>query len=80
MRVPQLETIAVIDIDNNEAALSIAAVPFSNQQNETLLVVGTAKDAFAQPRTCSAGFLRVYRFRTEGDGLDLVHKVRIACC
>lgn len=62
-------------LDGNESAFSVAVVPFSAKGNELHLVVGTAADTRLAPRTCSSGFLRVYKFVEEGAGLELVHKV-----
>ncbi|CAG8467179.1 432_t:CDS:10 [Ambispora leptoticha] len=67
-------TMSLIELEDNEAAFSIATVNFHNQNNELFLVVGTAKDANLAPRTCSSGFLHVYRFVDEGNALELVHK------
>jgi splicing factor 3B subunit 3 len=68
--------VAVVPLDNNESAFSIAVVPFSARNNELLLVVGTAQDTRLNPRSCTTGFLRTYRFTEEGTGLELLHKVR----
>ena len=62
-------------MDNNEAAFSIAIVPFSAKNNELHLVVGTAQDTFLAPRSCTSGFLRTYRFTDDGRNLELLHKV-----
>ncbi|WAQ92465.1 hypothetical protein PtA15_16A373 [Puccinia triticina] len=71
-------TLARIDLADNEAATALAIVAFAFAAHvppdEPLLVVGSAKDAFVQPRTCKAGFLRVYRFVDGGKGLELLHK------
>lgn len=67
-----------VDLEDNEAATSMAIVSFVNAQDPAappVLVVGTAKDAFVQPRTCKNGFLRVYRFVDEGTRIELIHKV-----
>lgn len=66
---------AEIPIDNNEAAFSLAIVPFSVRNNEYHLVVGTAQDTFLAPRSCTSGFLRTYKFVDDGAGLELLHKV-----
>ncbi|EJD52535.1 hypothetical protein AURDEDRAFT_111199 [Auricularia subglabra TFB-10046 SS5] len=70
----ELTTIYRLDLDNNEAAFSIALVPFSARDNELTLVVGTAKDAFLAPRSCTSGYLRTYRVLDDGRGLELLHK------
>jgi hypothetical protein len=66
-------------LGDNEAATSLAIVSFAfaahHPPTEPLLVVGSAKDAFVQPRTCKNGFLRVYRFVNDGKAIELVHKV-----
>ncbi|OAX33849.1 hypothetical protein K503DRAFT_836197 [Rhizopogon vinicolor AM-OR11-026] len=68
------KTIQTITLDNNEAAFSLAFVPFSTRNNEVHLVVGTAQDTFLSPRSCTSGFLRTYRFTQDGVGLELLHK------
>lgn len=68
-------TTCVVHLDNNEAAFSIAVVPFSAQNNELLLVVGTAADTFVAPRSCKHGYLRLYRFSEDGKTISFLHKV-----
>ncbi|KAG8834707.1 pre-mRNA-splicing factor rse1 [Serendipita sp. 399] len=68
------QSVAVYPLDANEAAFSIAVVPFSARNGETLLVVGTAVDVHLTPRSCSAGYLRVYSFADGGSKLELLHK------
>ncbi|KAL1695035.1 CPSF A subunit region-domain-containing protein [Schizophyllum commune] len=70
----QNSTVAVIPLDNNEAAFSIAVVPFSARNGELFLVVGTAANTRVSPRTCSSGYLRTYQFTNDGAGLELHHK------
>ena len=66
-----------IDLEDNEAAVSIAAVPFASQDDETFLVVGTAKDLIVSPRAYSAAFLYVYRFQNDGKELEFIHKTQV---
>ncbi|KAJ8584566.1 hypothetical protein M405DRAFT_774030 [Rhizopogon salebrosus TDB-379] len=66
--------ISTVTLDNNEAAFSLAFVPFSARNNEMHLVVGTAQDTLLSPRSCTSGFLRTYRFTEDGVGLELLHK------
>jgi len=70
------KTIKVINLDNNEAAFSVAVVPFSARGNELFLCVGTAASTHLAPRTCSSGYIRTYAFTSDGADLELVHKVR----
>ena len=69
----QATTVGVVQLDNNEAAFSIAVVQFS-KGTEPHLVVGTAQDTLLSPRSCTSGFLRTYSFTNEGTGLELLHK------
>ena len=71
----KLRSVAVFSLDDNEAAFSIAVVPFTARNGELLLVVGTAVDTHLAPRSCSSGYLRVYSFTEGGSGLELLHKV-----
>jgi splicing factor 3B subunit 3 len=70
-----MNTVHVVELEENEAAFSVAIVPFSDRNGEPYLVVGTAKDTFLSPRSCTSGFLRTYAFTQEGRGLELLHKV-----
>jgi len=71
----EAKTVQVIPLEDNEAAFSLAVVPFSARGGELHLVVGTAADTHVSPRTCSSGFLRTYKFVEDGAGLEVVHKV-----
>ena len=66
-----------IELEENESAVSIATASFSGQDDETFLVVGTAKDLVVSPRSFSAGFLHVYRFHEEGKELEFIHKTKV---
>jgi splicing factor 3B subunit 3 len=66
-----------IDLDNNEAAVSVAIVPFTSQDSESFLVVGTGKDIVVNPRSSSEGYIYIYRFLEDGRGLDFIHKTKI---
>jgi len=71
------DTLSVLDLDNNEAAVSIAAVPFSARNGETFIVVGTVKDMTLHPRQLTAGFLHVYQFENSNQSLRLLHRTQI---
>jgi splicing factor 3B subunit 3 len=71
---PQAKTVSVIPLEENEAAFSLAIVPFSARAGELHLVVGTAANTILTPRSCSSGFLRTYTF-TEDGTLEFQHKV-----
>ena len=71
----EAKTVAVIPLEDNEAAFSLAVVPFSARGGELHLVVGTAADTLLAPRSCSTGYLRTYKFTDGGAGLEFQHKV-----
>ncbi|KAI9809788.1 MAG: pre-mRNA-splicing factor rse1 [Sarcosagium campestre] len=66
-----------VDLDENEAAVSMATVSFSSQDDETFLVVGTGKDMIVNPRSSSGGFIRVYRFQEDGKEIEFIHKTKV---
>jgi splicing factor 3B subunit 3 len=72
----EAKTVNLIHLDANEAAFSIAVIPFAARNGELHLVVGTAADTHIAPRSCSSGYLRTYTFSEDGTGLELLHKVR----
>ncbi|MCJ1366241.1 pre-mRNA-splicing factor rse1 [Acarospora aff. strigata] len=71
------DTIQRIDLEENEAAVSIATVSFSSQDDEIFLVVGTGKDMVVSPRSSTSGFIHVYRFQEEGKELEFIHKTKV---
>lgn len=66
-----------IEFEDNEAAVSIAAVSFASQDDEIFLVVGTGKDIIVSPRSFSNAFIYVYRFLEDGKELEFIHKTKI---
>ncbi|PTB46472.1 Pre-mRNA-splicing factor rse1 [Trichoderma asperellum] len=66
-----------IDLEENEAAVSLAIVTFASQDNETFLVVGTGKDMVVNPRSFSDAYVHIYRFEQEGRGLVFIHKTKV---
>lgn len=66
-----------IDLEDNEAAVSIAAVSFASQEDEVFLIVGTGKDMNVLPRSSTSGFIHVYRFHEEGKEIEFIHKTKV---
>lgn len=66
-----------VDLDENEAAVSIATVSFASQEDEVFLVVGTGQDMVISPRSSKAGYLHIYRFLNDGKELEFIHKTKI---
>src|SRR5699024_5844468 len=71
------EVLSRIELEENEAAVSVAAVSFSSQDDETFLVVGTGKDMVVSPRSSSGGFVHIYRFQEDGKELEFIHKTKV---
>ncbi|KAJ5416211.1 hypothetical protein N7465_004906 [Penicillium sp. CMV-2018d] len=69
--------VSTLDLEDNEAAVSLAAVSFSSQDGETFLVVGTAKDMTVSPPSSSCGFIHIYRFQEDGRELEFIHKTQV---
>ncbi|KAA8649703.1 hypothetical protein EYZ11_003350 [Aspergillus tanneri] len=69
--------ISTIELEENEAAVSIAAVSFTSQDDETFLVVGTAKDMIVNPPSSEGGFIHIYRFQEDGKELEFIHKTKV---
>lgn len=71
------EVISTITLEDNEAVVSIAAVPFTSQDDETFLLVGTGKDMVVLPRSFTCGYIHVYRFQDSGRSLEFIHKTKL---
>ncbi|KAJ6632597.1 CPSF A subunit region-domain-containing protein [Mycena sp. CBHHK59/15] len=69
-------TVTVVPLSNNEAAFSIAIVPFAALSGELMLIVGTAINVVLEPRSCTSGFLRVYKFNEHG-GIKFCHMTEV---
>ncbi|KAJ9450267.1 putative splicing factor 3B subunit 3 [Diplonema papillatum] len=73
----QMVTHDLIELEENQAAVSIATCTFHDTGGEVHLVVGTVKDFIPNPNCYSSGLLLTFRLREEGKELDLVHKTII---
>lgn len=71
------ETLQTIELEENEAAFSIAAVSFASQEDEVFLVVGTGKDTKLSPRSSTNGYIHIYRFIDNGRELEFIHKTKV---
>ena len=70
-------TLSLLELPDNEAALSVAIVPFRERAGESIVIVGTAKDMTLHPRTCAAGFIHAYKFTNNNTTLELLHKTQV---
>lgn len=70
------ETIMAFDLDEDEAAFSIAIAYFERGGGEPFLVVGTGVKTTLQPKGCKEGYLRVYAIKEQGRILEFLHKTK----
>lgn len=68
------ETHDLIELTNNEAAVSICVGTFSSHPRETLYVVGSSSDRTFNPPRASEGFISIFRI-TQDKKFELIHKV-----
>ena len=73
----QLNTLDILELDNNEAAVTAAIVGFTAQEGELMLVVGTVKDYVLKPKSFSECFIHVYAYQNHGQKITLLHKTPI---
>lgn len=72
------ESKLVLDLEQNEAAFSIALCKFSSRPaNQSYLLVGVAKDLKLNPRSCAGGFIYTYELADGGERLELLHKTPV---
>ncbi|KAL2937534.1 hypothetical protein RDABS01_020983 [Bienertia sinuspersici] len=71
------ETMSCLELEDNEAALSICIVNFNDKDYGTLLAVGTAKSLqFLPKRSFDAAYIHIYRF-VDGGKIELLHKTQV---
>ncbi|KAL1637871.1 pre-mRNA-splicing factor rse1 [Neofusicoccum ribis] len=70
------EVVYTLELQENESAVSVALAPFQSQNDETFLVVGTAKDLVVSPRSYSCGYVHIYRLLENGRELEFIHKTK----
>lgn len=71
------QVLQTIELEGNEAAMSVAVVPFTGQNGESFLIVGTGKDMILNPRQFSEGYIHVYRFQQNGRELEFIYKTKV---
>eukprot|EP01125_Pyxidicula_operculata_P009280 TRINITY_DN305_c3_g1_i1.p1 TRINITY_DN305_c3_g1~~TRINITY_DN305_c3_g1_i1.p1 ORF type:complete len:1202 (+),score=317.43 TRINITY_DN305_c3_g1_i1:1768-5373(+) len=75
--VTKSKTLDLLELDNNETATCMTLCQFQNKHGELFLCVGTAKDLVFEPkRTCSEGYIHVYRLE-QGTKFQLLHKTPV---
>lgn len=64
-------------LEQDEAAFSVALVPFAAAGNELFLVVGSAVGVTPSPSSMRTAYLTTYRLVDDGHRLELVHKTEV---
>lgn len=78
MEASSKEHKSLLDLEQNEAAFSIALCKFASRPtNQSFLLVGVAKDLKLNPKSCSGGFINTYQLMDGGERLELLHKTTI---
>lgn len=72
----QNKTLDVLELTENECAVSICTCVFHDTEGEVFIIVGTVKDWVIDQKTNSGGFIHVYRL-VDGRQLQLYHKTAI---
>jgi len=67
------ETIQKIELDQNEAATSLALVRFAAHGDVPFILVGIAREMQLNPRKTKTGTIHVYRLLEDGRRLELMH-------
>jgi len=70
------KTLDLLELTENEAAISLCTCVFHDHAGEVFLIVGTVKDLDLHSRSCTSGFVHVYRL-IDGKQLQLLHKTAL---
>lgn len=66
-----------IQLEQNEAAFSVAVCKFANGGDDWYVLVGVGKDLILNPRSIGGGFVYTYKLINSGEKLEFVHKTSI---
>ena len=70
----KLETLDILELTDNECAVSAAIITFTGHDGEMLLVVGAVKDYILKPKSFSECYINTYSFHNKGQKITLLHK------
>uniref|UniRef100_A0A672NPY8 Cleavage/polyadenylation specificity factor A subunit C-terminal domain-containing protein n=1 Tax=Sinocyclocheilus grahami TaxID=75366 RepID=A0A672NPY8_SINGR len=73
----QGNTLDLVQLEQNEAAFSVAVCRFSNGGDDWYVLVGVARDMILNPRSVGGGYIYTYRLVGGGDKLEFLHKVSV---
>lgn len=72
-----MNTLWQLELEQDEAAFSIALVRFASASNELFVVVGSAVGVTQAPQRHRGAYLTTYRLVQGGRALDMVHKTEV---
>jgi splicing factor 3B subunit 3 len=72
----RLETVDLVELSNNECAVSVCVCNFLMNEQEMFVVVGTAKDMTLYPRTISGASVSVFKTNNL-NRLEVVYKFQV---
>ena len=70
-------TVKHVELEQNEAAFSIAFVRFANRPGEQYLLLGTAKGFRLNPPSITVGYVYTYRVPDSGDSFEFIHRTEM---
>lgn len=73
----QGSTLDQVQLEQNEAAFSVAVCRFPNTGDDWYVLVGVARDMILNPRSVAGGFIYTYRLIGGGEKLEFVHKTPV---
>ncbi|XP_007438489.1 splicing factor 3B subunit 3 [Python bivittatus] len=73
----QGNTLDLVQLEQNEAAFSVAVCRFANAGDDWHVLVGVAKDLILNPRSVAGGFVYTYKLVNSGEKLEFLHKTPV---
>lgn len=71
------EVVQTLELSDNEAATCIAIIPFTSQDDQSFLLLGTSQNLTVSPRTFSCGWIHVYSISEDGHTIEFIHKTKV---
>ncbi|EPQ29179.1 uncharacterized protein PFL1_03466 [Pseudozyma flocculosa PF-1] len=73
----EAQSLQQVELEDNEAAFSVALVRFASAEGEAHLVVGSGVDVHLSPRSVGKAYLSVYKILDDGRRLELMHRTEV---
>lgn len=72
----KLQTLDILELQDNETAVSAAIISFTGH-DELMLVVGAVKNYIPKPKSFSECYINTYAFPSQGQKVILLHKTPV---